>query len=376
MRIHPVIVPKWGLSMEEGKIVYWHVAPGARVSPDDPIVDVETSKITNTIEATEAGIVRRTLAAAEDVAACGQLIAVIADEDVSDAEIDEFVARASRQFHSERHTSAGVAPEPKLLKLENRPVRYLSMGDGGVPVVLIHGFGGDLNNWMFNQSELAIDRQVIAFDLPGHGGSGKDVGDGTVEEMASTIGAAVDALNLDRIHLVGHSLGGAIALLLAATRVRERTASLTLIAPAGLCDTINSNYINGFISANRRRVLQKVLEALFADPALATAQMAEDLLKYKRLDGVDKALRRIATASFAQGRQRNDFRAALRSLVPPTLILWGAMDRIVPAPEDAGLVGRLERLPTAGHMPHLEAAAAVNRALAHHIDAADRSTGA
>jgi pyruvate dehydrogenase E2 component (dihydrolipoamide acetyltransferase) len=371
MRINSVIMPKWGLSMEEGKIVCWYVTPGAPVAIGDPLVDVETSKITNTIEATEAGIVRRIFAAPEDVSACGQLIAVISDEGVTDAEIDEFVAQSSRQFQSGQHARSTSNPEPQSLELGNRSLRYLSVGNGGVPAVFIHGFGGDLNNWMFNQPVLAADRQTIAFDLPGHGGSVKEVGEGTVEEMAAIIGNAIDALNLSRVHLVGHSLGGAIALVLAATRPRERTASLALIAPAGLSDRINSDYIEGFVSAKRRRDLQKVLESLFAVPSLATAEMAEELLKFKRLDGADEALRRIAQSSFANGQQRIDFRNALQSLELSTLLLWGTADRIIAVPDDDCLGGILQRLPGVGHMVHLEAVAAVNLALSLHFAAAN-----
>ena len=75
-------------------------------------------------------------------------------------------------------------------------MRYLRHGDGSEIVVLIHGFGGDLTTWLFNAEALAgPGRSVYAFDLPGHGGSSKDVGAGTVAELAETLQAALDALS-------------------------------------------------------------------------------------------------------------------------------------------------------------------------------------
>ena len=99
----------------------------------------------------------------------------------------------------------------------------------------------------------------------------------------------LDALGADRAHLVGHSLGGAVALA-AAARDPGRIASLTLIAPAGFGAEINTGYLRGFADAQTRRELKPVVAQLFADESLVTRQLVDDLLAYKRLDGVDEAL--------------------------------------------------------------------------------------
>ena len=93
-------------------------------------------------------------------------------------------------------------------------IRYLKQGEAGEPVVLIHGFGGDLNNWLFALPALAEEHTVYALDLPGHGGSSKDVGDGT--GLTDAVIGFLDAVDLDRPHLVGHSLGGLVAAQVAA----------------------------------------------------------------------------------------------------------------------------------------------------------------
>ena len=78
------------------------------------------------------------------------------------------------------------------------------------PVVFVHGYGGDKNSWLFVQEPIAADRVTYAVDLPGHGESSKDVGDGTVQSLARVLIGLLDALGISRAHLVGHSMGGAV----------------------------------------------------------------------------------------------------------------------------------------------------------------------
>ena len=76
---------------------------------------------------------------------------------------------------------------------------------------------------------------------------------------------------------------------------------MTAVATAGLGPDISMEYIEGFIGNSRARKLKPVLEMLVYDPALVTGDMIEDVLKYKRLDGVDAALTKVAGATFAGG---------------------------------------------------------------------------
>ena len=120
--------------------------------------------------------------------------------------------------------------------------------------------------------------------------------------FTDVIEAALAALGIERVHLVGHSMGGAIAVSLAARRP-ERVATLTLIAPAGLGPEINGDFIDGFVRASRRKERVEALHLLVHDPALVSRAMVEELLRYKRLDGVAAALETIARAWFPEGRQ-------------------------------------------------------------------------
>ncbi len=118
----------------------------------------------------------------------------------------------------------------------------------GDPVVLVHGFGGDKNSWLFVQQPLAEDHAVHALDLPGHGASDKDVGDGSLAALADTVVGFLDALGISRAHLVGHSLGGAVVAAVARA-TPGRVASLTLLAPAGYTADADAEYLRGFAAA-------------------------------------------------------------------------------------------------------------------------------
>ncbi|MDG5496155.1 2-oxo acid dehydrogenase subunit E2 [Niveispirillum sp. BGYR6] len=89
--ITPIIMPKWGLEMSEGTISNWHVAEGQTLSRGMEIVDIETAKIVNTLESDLEGTVRRLVAPVGQTLPVGALIAIVADEGVTDADIDRFI---------------------------------------------------------------------------------------------------------------------------------------------------------------------------------------------------------------------------------------------------------------------------------------------
>jgi pyruvate dehydrogenase E2 component (dihydrolipoamide acetyltransferase) len=364
-RIKPIVMPKWGLSMKEGKVTGWLAEEGTRIDVGKEILEVETDKIAGVVEAADSGVLRRRVGAPDTVYPVKALLGVVADESVSDAEIDAYVAGYVTPAVEEGEEEAGPAHE--FLELPVGRVRYARRGSGPQNVILIHGFGGDLDNWLFNIDALAEGATVYALDLPGHGQSSKTLADPTPAGLAKTLLAFIDALGIEQPHLVGHSLGGAVAME-AARQGGGKVRSLTLIAPAGLGPEINADYIQGFVGAASRRDLKPVVENLFADPGKVTRQLIEDLLKYKRLDGVDTALGALAAGSFKDGRQQAQLADALGKLGVPVLVVWGKADKIIPAAHAGNAKGaKVEVIEGAGHMVQMEAAAKVNALVKEHL---------
>ena len=357
-----IVMPKWGLAMQEGMLAAWHVAEGQEVSKGQEIADIETSKIANAFESPVSGPLRRRLVGEGETVPVGALLAVVADASIADDAIDAFVADFQASFAESAAAAEASGPEPEFVEAGGRRLRYLKIGDGAGPaVVFIHGFGGDLNNWLFNQPALAESHTTYALDLPGHGGSTKEVGDGDVGAMVAAVCDFLQAVGVPKAHLVGHSLGGAVSLDLALNHP-DLVASVTALAPAGLGPEISMDYIDGFIAASRGRKLKGVLEMLVHDPELVTSDMVEDVLKYKRLDGVDAALNKVAGATFAGGQQALRLNDRLGELEVPVQVVWGCEDRIVPAAHGKGLPAgiKVTVLDHAGHLVHMEKAAEVN----------------
>ncbi len=363
--ITPIVMPKWGLSMSEGTVVSWLVEEGTQITVGMPILEVESDKIANAVEAPDPGLLRRRVAAAGALLPVKALLGVMAPDEVTDAEIDAYIAAYVVPAAAAGDEEEG-GPTYQFAEVDGIRVRYARRGEGAAtPVLFVHGFGGDLDNWLFNLDAVAAAHPVIALDLPAHGQSAVGLpGAGTLADLAGYVAHFLDQIEVPRVHGVGHSMGGAILAQLALD-APTRVASLTLIASAGVGAEINAGYIEGFVAAATRRELKPVIEQLFADPGLVSRQLLDDLLKYKRLDGVAQALTQLGSTLFPGGRQTAQPVARLAGSGLPLTLIWGREDRIVPAAQAAAAPAgaRVLVLDGAGHMPMMEKAGDVNAAI-------------
>jgi len=369
-----VVMPKWGLSMTEGEIVEWLVAEGDTVIVGDELAEVETDKITGEVEATDAGVVRRIVAEAGSRHRVKALLVVLADPAVDDATIDQFIVDFPEPPEVEESDAAASAYE--TMAVGDLQIRYSVLGEGPA-VILLHGFGGDLDNWLFTMGPLAEHHTVVAIDLPGHGQSSLAIPDPSADGLARVAWAVLDGLEINDVDVVGHSMGGAVAARMAAQQP-DRVRSVTGLAPAGLGPEINQDYIDGYVAAQSRREMKPVAAVLFADPSAVTRAMVEDLLRYKRLDGVPALLGGLSDVWFVDGAQAEQAQVAdeLAALTKPTLIIWGAQDRVIPAShaESVKAFAEVHVLDGAGHLVQMEQAGEVNRLLVAHVGSGAATT--
>ncbi len=359
--ITPVVMPKWGLSMKEGKVVNWLVAGGDEIAVGTELMDVETDKINGTVEAPDAGRLRRLVAEEGQTYRVKALLGVLADQTVSDADIDAFIADYVVPVDEDDEDEDLYA----FTEVDGIKVRYSRQGSSaGKTVVLLHGFGGDLDNWLFNLGPLAAVADVVALDLPGHGQSAVTLPGASLDALAGFVAAFLDGLGVARAHMVGHSLGAAVAAQLALDQP-DRVAGLVLVAPAGFGPDINMEYIDGFVAAAGKKDLKTVLTQLFADESLVTRPLIDGVLRYKRLDGVGDLLATLAAGVFPGGRQAAQPGLRLDPAALPVTVVWGSDDRVIPvahadAVPDGAAVVVLEK---AGHMVQMERAGEVNELL-------------
>ena len=420
----PIRMPKLGMSMEQGRIVAWQVEPSGRVEKGDLLVVIESEKAENEIEATVSGYLRHIyISAGPDPIPCGSLLAAIAQSADEPFDAEAFRAEHDRAGAARnvaaattptagardrgRRPRAAITPaarglarklgiDPAALQgsgpggrivredveaVAERRKRLLQVAKGvslevrveghGEPLLLLPGFGCDVSIFA-QQTAMLIERhRVLAVNPRGIGLSdAPEVSAYEVATLASDVAALIEAPT----HVVGASLGAAVALELALHRP-EKVRSLVLITP--------------FLEATPR--LLAVLDAWCRVAPAGGDALAAMLLPWLFSDDLlgDDARLRVVRRGLADAAGRvapatlERTAAGLRSwsgarsgeiaeLAAPTLVVAGAADLLVP--EAADLARRIpaadcEIVPRCGHAVSIEAPEALNTALARHLAA-------
>lgn len=249
-----------------------------------------------------------------------------------------------------------------------RTVRYLVAGEGR-PLVLLHALGENALDWSWVLPALSRGRRVYAPDLPGiSGGSG---GGYSSAAFASFLAGFLDALGIERAAIVGNSLGGLVALRLALSDP-ARVSALALVDSAGLGRTVSyalrTPTLPGYgelaiawtktpPGAAGRAWMRANL--LFAHPQLVPAGWLAEQRRLARRPGFLEATLAALRAQIAPGGQREVLLEDLPSLATPTLVVWGARDRVFPRRQAQNAADRLKEgslafIPDCGHLPQVE----------------------
>lgn len=257
-------------------------------------------------------------------------------------------------------------PELRSTKIFGQTVKYHDVGSGP-PLLLIHGIGGDADEWAFCFQPLSQAHRVIALDLLGFGRSDKPLIDYTIAGFVEVVEQFLRSLKIERAAVLGESLGGWIASALA-LKSPERVDKLILVDAAGVWGDIAGLPID--VRVSTRAHLRDVFRLLFYDKRLATDLLIDVAyeLHLERGDGytIDSVLR-----TQQDGRERLD--NVIGQLRVPTLIVWGEQDEMIPLSVGRNLHrliagSKLEVIPQCGHLPALERPAEFVRCVLNFLD--------
>lgn len=424
-----VIMPRVDMDMTEGKIAFWYVKNGDAVVKGQALFDIETDKATMEVEAHGDGFVQGIVGDVGSTLPVGTIVAWILSEgenlpsggapkphpdsangavnpepvlaphalapsgversdNLSDALMRATpLARSLARAHEiDLTTVKGSGPLGRVMAADLRESVRTNENSGGpgsptegyrlhsqwliegagTPLVLIHGFGADLGSWKPFAAHIS-GQATVALDLPNHGKSPVSA-TRTLADIAARALNTLDALGVAEFHVLGHSLGGAVALAILQLS-SSRVKSLTLLAPAGLGPDVNGAFIEGLCRAENEAALRPWMTELVSDASVLTPSFIATA--HKQLASPDKraALRAMAQTLMPYGTQAESVRHTLAGVRVPAKVIWGSDDRIIPLHHGLGLPGQvgLHTLRGVGHLPQVEQPQLVAQLLAEQL---------
>ncbi|MEO8106283.1 MAG: alpha/beta fold hydrolase [Actinomycetes bacterium] len=279
--------------------------------------------------------------------------------------------------------------------LHGHRVSYLQHGGAGVPLLMIHGVGSSIETWGDIPDRLSsAGLPFVALDLLGHGSSSMGHGDFSLGAHANTMRDLMDHLELDRVHLVGHSLGGGISLQFA-YQYPDRVASLTLVSSGGLGPDVGAS-----LRAATLPGADLALRTAGHPRVLGLAARTDRVLgQFGKQRPILSATARNRLESLRDQGRRTAFLATLRSVVGPegqrvsavsqlttldprrVLIVWGELDLMVPIRHGRDAHDQLPgskfvEIAGAGHHPHTDDEDAFTEVLVAHVAEISELAGA
>lgn len=412
-----LILPKVDMDMATGKIARWLVAEGDRVTKGQVVFEMETDKAAMEVEAPASGILARVTGAGGVDIPVGHAVAwIYADGEAMEAapavdvrpapkpvstpsstsvphapaDIDAGEAggvratplarRLARELDIDLADVSGGGPKGRVTAEDIRdfqpsgpdharqrtgsPVAtWLRQAPGPDPIVLLHGFGSETASWRPLLTAFPRQAPILSIDLPGHGAAVDIRADG-FEDLVVHVEQTLIELGVRTAHLVGHSLGGAVAIAVAAGLAVE-ARSLMLIAPAGLGPEINTGFTQAFAAARDLGSLRLAMAELMADPSALSEGLVRATAQTRKDGRLAEAQAPLGERLFGGGAQRLSVRSQLETLAMPIKLVAGREDRVIPPAHALGLPGQVgvHLFDKVGHMPQWEARDAVAKLL-------------
>jgi pimeloyl-ACP methyl ester carboxylesterase len=259
--------------------------------------------------------------------------------------------------------------EEHNIEVDGLHIRYLTAGTGP-PLVLLHGAGDNALDWRWVMPTLAATHRVYAPDLPGSPDSARPAADYSPAFFERFVASFVDTLDIGPATFVGNSLGGLVALRLALSEP-ARVRALVLVDSAGLGRAVNPAFtsvnVPGLgeaaiplwrtpVGAYQRAWGRTAL--LFARPGNVPREWLAEQCRLALSPGYLEAHLTALRAQVDPGGQREVLVDQVPLLKIPTLVVWGARDRVFPETQAREADYRLQEgslavIPDCGHMPHV-----------------------
>jgi pimeloyl-ACP methyl ester carboxylesterase len=230
-------------------------------------------------------------------------------------------------------------PRDQYIKIGDINTRYWASGDGETAVILLHGLGSCIESWTYNIGALSQQHRVYAIDLVGSGRSDKPPTSYSLVDLAKFVQAFMDALKLERVSLVGNSLGGGIALQFALL-FPEQIEKLVLANSLGLGKEIMFFFRLASLPSPSQLFRPSristafILKQIVYDSAVITDDWVEVLYQIGNLPGAPEALQRQLRANIdfwgVRPESYSPIVNQLTTINTPTLILWGQQDPVLP----------------------------------------------
>lgn len=258
----------------------------------------------------------------------------------------------------------GQAPQERSVTVFGAKINYVEAGDAAKPkVILLHGLGGSLANWATNTGALAQSYHVIALDQVGFGKSDKPNLKYRVGTYVDFLDKFMAELKIEKASLVGNSMGGWVAGLMA-IRYPNRVEKIVLADAAGIVPENISEAQIYQLNNSTRDEIRTNMKLIFANPVLQNNEALVDQFMTARVMANDGGTINSLIESI---KRKEDFlNTRLAEIKKPTLIIWGKQDGLLPVADaytlNKGITGsELVVFDQCGHVPQFEKSSDFNK---------------